>query len=335
MRIGVDAMGGDYAPAEVVRGALAARDVLEAGDQIVLVGQEDAIAQHLNGAADWQSFIRIVHSPETVGMDESPVEAVRTKPNNSISQLAKMHKQKEVDAIISAGNTGACVAAWSMNLRRLPGVHRPGIAVLMPTFQDPVVLCDVGANVDCRPQHLSQYAIMASIYVEHVGKVKSPRVGLLSIGSEEAKGNALVKKANELLRQNKNLKFVGNVEGRDLLRNVCDVIVCEGFVGNVCLKLLEGLADGLFKGMSAEFAKADPVVAGQAKQVFRTILGKYDYGEHGGAPLLGVNGICIISHGSSDARAIRSAIRKARQFAMQGINELITAELERNSGNGE
>jgi phosphate acyltransferase len=335
MRIGVDAMGGDYAPTEVVRGAIAARDILQADDQIILAGQEQSLLPLLGECPDWQSFIRVADAPQTVAMDEPPVEAVRAKPNSSISLLAKMHKQNEVDAIVSAGNTGACVAAWQMNLRRLPGVHRPGIAVLMPTFHDPVVLCDVGANVDCRPQHLFQYAVMASIYLEHVGGVKSPRVGLLSIGSEAAKGNALVKKTRDLLKGAPNLRFVGNVEGRDLLRNVCDVIVCEGFVGNVCLKLMEGLADGLFKGLTDLLGKADSAVASQSKQLFRSILGRYDYSEHGGAPLLGVNGICIISHGSSNARAIRSAILKARQFATQGVNELITSQLGRYSGNGE
>ena len=335
MRIGVDAMGGDFAPTEVVRGAIAARDILQAGDQIVLAGQEEAITPLLNDCPDWRSFIRIAHTPEVVGMDDPPVEAVRAKPNSSIALLAKMHKLKDVDAIVSAGNTGACVAAWQMTLRRLPGVHRPGIAVLMPTFHAPIVLCDVGANVDCRPQHLFQYAVMASIYVEHVGGVNSPRIGLLSIGSEAAKGNSLVKKTRDLLKGAAGLKFVGNVEGRDLLRDVADVIVCEGFVGNVCLKLMEGLADGLFKGLTAQLGKADPAVASQSKQLFRSILGRYDYSEHGGAPLLGVNGICIISHGSSNARAIRSAILKARQFATQGVNELITAQLGRYSGNGE
>ena len=333
MRIGVDAMGGDYAPAEIVRGACAARDVLDAGDQIILAGREDLIRPHLEGCPDWPSFIRIAHSPEAIDMDEPPVEAVRAKPNSSIAALARMHKQQEVDAIVSAGNTGACVAAWQMYLRRLPGVHRPGIAVLMPTFHDPVVLCDVGANVDCRPQHLFQYAIMASIYVKHVGGVASPRVGLLSIGSEDAKGNALVKKTRDLLKRHPGMRFVGNVEGRDLLRNVCDVIVCEGFVGNVCLKLMEGLAEGLFKGLTALLGQADPAVVSQAGQLFRSILGRYDYSEHGGAPLLGVNGICIISHGSSKARAIRSAVRKARQCATQGVNELITTELSQFAGN--
>lgn len=326
MRIGLDAMGGDNAPAEVVAGALEARDLL-ADDEIVLVGRSEEVRPLLAEASDWQQFISFQDCRQVVGMSEAPVEAMRTKPDSSIARLARMHKAGKVDAIISAGNTGASVAACQMYLRRLPGVHRPGISVIMPTFHGPVTLCDVGANVNCRPQHLVQYGVMATLYAERVAGVQSPRVGLLSIGSEDAKGNELVKRTRELLKDRNGLCFVGNVEGRDLFRGICDVAVCEGFVGNVCLKIMEGLSEGLFKCLGEELARIDPNMAQQVQQLFQPVLQRYDCNEYGGAPLLGVNGICIICHGASNARAIRSAIRAARDYATQGVNESITAEL--------
>ncbi len=327
MRIGVDAMGGDHAPAEVVKGALASRSLLGPSDRVVLFGQASAIEPLLAAQADEASFVDVVDCPDVVGMDETPVQALRTKPRNSMSVAARAHKDGQVDAIISAGNTGAFVAAAQMYLRRLPGVHRPGIAVVMPTFHGPVTLCDVGANVNCRPPHLMQYGIMASLYARHVAGVAKPRVGLLSIGEEDAKGTDLVKDTRRLMRAHQGLDFIGNVEGRDIFRGVCDVVVSEGFVGNVCLKLMEGLAEGLFRALGHEMAKADPAMAGRAVGVLKDIRSRYDYHEYGGAPLLGVNGICIICHGASDARAIYNAIRVSREFAAQGINEMITREL--------
>ena len=327
MRIGVDAMGGDFAPAEPVKGALAARDLLGPDDRIVLIGQANAIMPHLANAEGWQDYIELVECSQIVGMDEAPVEALRTKPDSSIALMSKLHKTGEVDAIISAGNTGACVAACQMNLRRLAGVHRPGIAISMPTFYGPVTLCDVGANVDCRPQHLLQYGIMASIYAKHVTGIAEPRVGLLSIGEEDGKGNALVKKTRELLKNQRGMKFIGNVEGRDIFRGVVDVVVSEGFVGNVCLKLMEGLAAGLFRSLGKEMAGADPNLAKQAGKLLEGIRSRYDYNEYGGAPLLGVNGICVICHGSSTYRATYNAIRVAKEFSTRGLNQIIMNEL--------
>ncbi len=332
MRIGVDAMGGDLAPAEQVAGVLEARELLDADDRIVLVGRYDEVAPLLAEADGWEEFISLVDCPDVIGMDEVPVEALRSKPDSSISRLARMHKARELDAIISAGNTGACVAAAQMYLRRLKGVHRPGIGIVMPTFHGPVVLCDVGANVNCRDTHLLQYGIMSSIYLERLAGVTNPRVGLLSIGEEDSKGNTLVKQTRELLKTHLPDQFVGNVEGRDLFRNVCDVAVCEGFVGNVCLKLMEGLAEGLFKSLAAELATADAEFARKAGVYLKNILSRYDYNEYGGAPLLGINGICIIGHGSSKARAFYNAIRVAKEYATQGVNELITTELAKHSG---
>jgi len=334
MRIGVDAMGGDLAPAEQVAGALAARELLSADDQIVLYGRRAEIAAHLDG--DSAAQIAVVDCPDAIGMSESPVEALRAKPDSSLVCLARAHKAGEIDAMISAGNTGACVAAAQMYLRRLAGVHRPGIAIIVPTFHGPVVLCDVGANVNCRPVHLLQYGIMAGIYLSRVAGVASPRVGLMSIGEEDTKGNVLVRKTHELFRQRPDVRFVGNVEGRDLFRNSCEVVVCEGFVGNVCLKLMEGLAEGLFKALARELARGeDPAVAMKAQRGLGALATRYDYNEYGGAPLLGVNGICIICHGSSNARAFYNAIRVAREFATQGVNERITTQLTQHAGMAE
>ncbi len=324
MRLAIDAMGGDLAPAEPVMGALAAMAECQEGDVVVLVGDQQAIRQHLDGQSGWERFIRIEHASQVVEMNESPVEAIRQKPNSSIALMAELAKRREVDAIISAGNTGAYVAACQMRLRRLRGVHRPGIAIVMPTYANPVVLIDVGANVNCRPRHLHQYAVMASEYSRHMCKVPQPRVGLLSIGQEDAKGNQLVKETRELLRGDDDIHFVGNVEGRELFHGVCDVLVTEAFVGNVALKLIEGLSEGLFKSLCLELARRNPQLAGQFEKAIVKMREKYDFNEYGGAPLLGVNGICIICHGASRRRAIANAIRVARNFANAHINERIT-----------
>ena len=324
MRLAIDAMGGDLAPAEPVMGALAAMAECQEGDVVVLVGDQQAIRQHLDGQSGWERFIRIEHASQIVEMNESPVEAIRQKPNSSIALMAELAKRREVDAIISAGNTGAYVAACQMRLRRLRGVHRPGIAIVMPTYANPVVLIDVGANVNCRPRHLHQYAVMASEYSRHMCKVPQPRVGLLSIGQEDAKGNQLVKETRELLRGDDDIHFVGNVEGRELFHGVCDVLVTEAFVGNVALKLIEGLSEGLFKSLCLELARRNPQLAGQFEKAIVKLREKYDFNEYGGAPLLGVNGICIICHGASRRRAIANAIRVARNFANAHINERIT-----------
>ncbi len=346
MRIGIDAMGGDHAPAVPVKGALGAKDLLGDEGQLVLIGDEAAIRAHLPANGSWQKFIRIEHAPQTIGMDEAPVEALRLKPQSSIAHMAELAARHEVDAIISAGNTGACVAACQMRLRRLPGVHRPGIAIIIPTFHGPVVMCDVGANVNCRPSHLYQYGIMSSEYVRAICGVKDPRVGLLSIGEEDAKGNTLVKETRALYKQDASIKYVGNVEGRDIFRGVCDVVVCEGFVGNVCLKLMEGLAEGLFKSLFKELAQLKPelvaaIMGGAGSEaaaglmgLFNSIREKFDFNDYGGAPLLGVNGMCIICHGASEERAITNAVRVARDSISKRVNHCITQRVAQIPGNG-
>ncbi len=334
MRIGIDAMGGDLAPAEVVKGAVVARELLAKGDKIVLVGLQPMIEDCLNKSADPTDHVEIRHTDQTLGMDEPPVESLRAKPRCSIAVMAEMHRDGEIDACLSAGNTGACVAAAQMRLRRLRGVHRPGIAVITPTPAGPVAVCDVGANVNCRPAHLYQYGIMASVYVQAIGGVKKPRVGLLSIGEEEAKGNALVRETRDLLKADKNLHFVGNVEGRDLFSGDCDVMVCEGFVGNVVLKLIEGMAISVGEAIIRELLGGLPEHAPAIQKAARQLMGKYDYNEYGGAPLLGVAGISIICHGASNHRGIMNAVRVAKEFANFQVNQKIVELISQGEGQG-
>ncbi|MHC4294395.1 MAG: phosphate acyltransferase PlsX [Planctomycetota bacterium] len=323
MRIGIDAMGGDQAPGVEIEGALAARGLLGPDDRIVLVGDEPLLLKHLNAKSDWRESIEIRHADQVIGMGETPVEALRAKPTSSIAVLFDMQKKGELDACISAGNTGACVASAQMSLRRLHGVHRPGISILTPTYHGLVAICDVGANVNCRPQHLHQYGVMASVYVSAIGDVEKPRVGLLSIGEEDDKGNELVRSTHELMKNDPNLNFIGNVEGRDLFRGVCDVVICDGFVGNVVIKLMEGMAEGVLKAILYEVAAAMPGQGELVKRAGGSVIAKYDFNEYGGAPLLGVNGICIICHGASDFRGIKNAVRVATDLLKCQVNEKI------------
>ncbi len=327
MRIGLDAMGGDQAPQEEVLGALDARAILDPDDRIVLVGREADIVPHLPEDGSWRQWVEVRHAEDTIAMDAKPVEALRSKPGSSIAVLAQMHRDGEIDACISAGNTGACAAAAQMRLRRLRGVHRPGIAVIAPTFHGPVSVCDVGANVNCRPQHLHQYGVMASIYANAVCHIEDPRVALLSIGAEDAKGNELVKGTHQLMKDDPRLRFVGNIEGRDLFRGVCDVLVCEGFVGNVVLKLMEGMAEGIVTSMLGALASELPSHAEAIRTASTTIARKYDFNEYGGAPLLGVAGIWIICHGASNHYGIMNAIRVAKDFAAHQVNQQIVEAL--------
>jgi len=335
MRIGIDAMGGDRAPLEEVRGALEARALLAADDRIVLIGDEAAIRPHLDGAHDWAEKIELRHASQVIRTSEAPVEALRAKPDSSIAVMTKLHRSGQIDASISAGHTGAFVAAAQMHLRRLRGVHRPGITIVTPAPRGPVALCDVGANVQPRPQHLHQYGIMASVYMQAICGVADPRVALLSIGEEDAKGNVLVKKARDLMKDDPHVNFVGNVEGRDLFRGVCDVVVCDGFVGNVVLKLMEGMAGAVIEAVFRDVAEALRQHADALHRAAEQIVRKYDFNEYGGAPLLGVGGICIICHGASDARGIRNAVRVAKDFATRRVNERITELLSRPEGAGD
>lgn len=325
-RVAVDAMGGDHAPGVVVRGAVEAvlrdRDV-----SLVLVGDAERIDRELSSLQPPADRVRVVHASESIEMDEHPVAALRRKKDSSLLRMVQLAADGEVDAVVSAGNTGACAAACQLKLRPLKCVSRPGIGVTIPTYHGPVVLCDVGANIHAKPHHLYEYAVMASLYAEKLMDIRSPRVALLSIGSESLKGTELVRLAHELLKADDSVAFVGNVEGRDLFNNVCDVAICDGFVGNLLLKLAEGLAEGLFRTISSEISEACPELSDRFASIMDRVCSRHDYSEYGGAPLLGVDGTCIICHGRSNERAIRNAVLTALKFRRLGFNEAIAARM--------
>jgi glycerol-3-phosphate acyltransferase PlsX len=325
VRLAIDAMGGDYAPREVVRGAVAARDLLPQ-DEIILVGDEAAIRQELQATRASLDRLSVVHATQQVGMAEPPVEAVRRKPDSSMRRAMALVRAKEADAVISAGNTGAFVAAAHMVVKRLPGVRRPGISVVFPTFYGPVVLIDVGANVDSRPVHLLQYGIMASVYARKVIGIEKPRVGILSIGEESEKGNELAREARELLSRAP-VHFCGNAEGRDIFNGRFDVVVCDGFVGNIVLKCVEALAGSMLQTIMQEVKALDPEVKGKLVPILGELQRRHDAEEYGGAPLLGVEGIVIICHGNARARAIANALRAASTCARRQVNRMIVEEV--------
>jgi len=334
LRAAVDVMGGDKAPAAILQGCWEAAPLLDSSDQVILVGDEAIIRAGLaaSGLDDQhKSLYRVVGTTQVIEMDDSPVEALRSKPDSSINVMNKLASKGEADAVISAGNTGACVAASQLRMRLLPGVVRPGIAVVLPTFHGPMVVCDVGANISPQPRHLQQYALMAGAYAQSICGVQSPRVGLLSIGEEDAKGTTTVKEARKLMRDEPLINFVGNVEGRDLFKGIVDVVVCDGFVGNIVLKFTEGLAEGLFQTILAELQESDPQLLKQFQPVMKSIYKKHDWQEYGGAPLLGVAGYCMICHGRSDSRAIKNAIRVAKQLHASGVNQRIVESIRQST----
>lgn len=317
VRIAIDAMGGDHAPDEIVKGALqAASEGLAA---IILVGDQARIEPLLAGVDREALGVSVVHASEVIGMDEAPAAALRQKKDASITVAMRLVKDGQADGVVAAGSTGAAMAAALMTLGRIPGIERPAIAVVMPTATGPAVLLDVGANVDSKPSYLAQFAIMGAIYFEAVFKKAQPRVGLFNIGEEETKGNELTTRAHQLLKETPGIHFVGNVEGRDFPAGKADVIVCDGFIGNGLLKFAEGLAILLMDMMKEEMLRdwRGKLAALIMRPNLRALKRRLDYAEYGGAPLLGVNGLCIIGHGSSKAYAIRHAIRVARE-AVEG-----------------
>ena len=321
MRLAIDAMGGDYAPREVVRGVVAARDLL-AGDEMILVGDEATVRAELQAVGASPQRLTVVHASQQVGMAEPPVEAIRRKPDSSMRRATELMARGEADAVVGAGNTGAFVAAAHMVVKRLPGIRRPGISVVFPTFHGPVVLIDVGANVDSRPIHLLQYGLMADIYARQVIGAEKPRVGILSIGEESEKGNILAREAGELLAKSA-LNFCGNAEGRDLFNGRFDVVVCDGFVGNIVLKCIEGLVENMFQVIMQEVKSLDPAVMVKLGPVLKELQRRHDSEEYGGAPLLGVDGTVIICHGNSKARAITNACRAAATCVQMQVNRMI------------
>lgn len=332
MRIAIDVMGGDHAPDAILAGALDAVELLSDSDQLVLIGDESVIREGIvERGLSKDPRLQVIGTSQEIGMAEPPVTALRNKPDSSIVRMSELAGKRagndKVDVIISAGNTGACVAAAQMSMRRLPGVTRPGIAVTVPTFFGPIILCDVGANPEPRPHHLHQYGHMAAVYARKLIGIEQPRVALMSIGGEESKGTPLVKETHKLMRDDDTLNYVGYVEGRDLFAGKADVVVTEGFTGNVVLKLAEGLAAGLFKTIAHEIFETDPELAMKFEPVVKSIYKKHDYHEYGGAPLLGANGICLICHGSSEARTITAAVRAAIKYAQLEVNQAIIDSL--------
>ena len=327
--IAVDAMGGDHAPEVEVEGAvLAAR---EYGVKVLLVGQPDILERHLSRHDTTGLPIEIVPAREVIAMDESPVKALRRKPDASVRVTALQVRDAKAQGMVTAGNTGAAMAAVKMELGTLPGVDRPGLASVFPTKQGTAaVMVDVGANVDCKPQHLQQFAIMGEVYYRVMFGVQRPRVGLLSIGEEPGKGNEVVRETHRRLKESPlSFDFVGNVEGRDVFGGDVHVVVCDGFIGNVALKISEGMVEAIIamlkEAMSSNLsAQVGYVLSRQAYDEFKKRL---DYSEYGGAPLLGVKGVCVICHGRSNSNAIKNAIRVAAGFSAGRINEKIEREL--------
>lgn len=327
MRIALDAMGGDFAPGPNVEGAILA--VAKNADlRIVLVGDEAQLRQALEQSGYSGSAIEVLAAEGVAGMDEKPTEALMKKPNCSIAACWKLMAGREVDAVISAGNTGAVVAAGLRTRLFLKGIKRPGIAVTLPTLQGQSVLLDVGANPAARPEHLQQYALMGAIYAREVLGTANPRVGLMNIGSEDGKGNDLVRDTHALLSKGPcRDQYIGNIEGRGLYQGDADVLVCEGFVGNVVLKVSEGMADMMLRKVAADVLEQLSEERHIAGQTFQSLARRYSYHESGGAPLLGVDGICMICHGSSNGRSIYNALRGAVAFKDRRINPQIVAEL--------
>ena len=328
MRIAIDAMGGDQAPAMILEGAVEGLSLLEGGDQIILVGNQEVIRQQIGATlAAANGRLRIEHASQVITMEDSPVEAIRGKRDSSIVRMVKLAKEGRADAIISAGNTGALVAAGVLMLKPLAGAERPGIAVFLPSAKGAVMLCDAGANAQPKAAHLYQYAVMASLYVKAVRGTENPTVGILNIGTEEEKGTPLVKEARELIEKDPQISFVGYVEGRDIPKHPCDVIVTDGFTGNVVLKVVEGWSEALFHSLQKEVAAEGPEIAGKLKPAFSRLMKHYDHEDYGGALLLGVQGVFLKVHGSGGARAIKNAVAAAKTAGRLGINAAIEKRL--------
>lgn len=329
MRIAIDAMGGDNAPEATVEGALSAAAEWKDTD-ITLVGDRERIEAVLNRRA-LPTNLTIRHTSETIDAQDEPVKAVRRKKDASMVVAGRMVREGEADAMISAGNTGALMTTGLLVVGRMEGIERPALAPMIPTIDDQGILAlDLGANMDAKPEHLAQYALMGSLYRQKVHGVASPRVGLLNVGTEAGKGNELTKLAYPLIEQLP-VNFVGNVESRDVLTGNCDVLVCDGFAGNIMLKSLEGTAGAIFSLLKEQFTKSlkTKLAAALIMPELRGLKGKLDYKEHGGAPLLGLSGLVLKSHGSSDGIAVKNAVRQARTALQNRLVESISKEISR------
>ena len=327
MRVALDAMGGDDAPGPNIDGAIAALKA-EPALEVLLVGDQPHLEALVQQTGYSGERLRLVPAEGFIGMDEKPTEAMRKKPRSSIAVCWELMAGREAEAVVSAGNTGAVVAAGLRTRLFLKGVKRPGIAVTLPTMRGRAVLVDVGANPAARPEHLYQYGVMGSIYARGMLGVEQPRIGLMNIGTEDSKGNDLYRETHQLLASSPlKSRYVGNVEGRGLYQGEADVLICEGFVGNVVLKVSEGMAEFMLKAVGRELLGSLQAEQNAARQSLEALAHRYRYSSVGGAPLLGIDGICIICHGSSDSVAITNALRVAGTFQDRDINSHIIAEL--------
>jgi glycerol-3-phosphate acyltransferase PlsX len=325
MKVAVDAMGGDHAPDVVVQGALEAASTW--GMEIILVGDRDVIGNKL-GPQPRTTPIQVHHCGDMIHMNETPLKAVRRKKDASVVVAFDLCKKGEVDAVVSAGNSGATLAAAILTLGRVEGIERPALPGILPSENGNVILIDVGANVDCRPMHLFQFGIMADAFARSCMGMTKPKVGLLSIGEEGGKGNEQVRSAHDLFK-NSPLNFVGNIEGRDIFTGHVQVIVCDGFVGNVALKLSEGMAEAIAKMLKQDMMRS---FAGRAgfyigRRMFRRFTERLDYAAYGGAPILGINGVGIVCHGGSSVKAIKNAIRMADDYAKNNFQDRISEQI--------
>jgi glycerol-3-phosphate acyltransferase PlsX len=330
MKIALDAMGGDKAPIGIVEGAFEAAREASERVEVVLVGRRDILEAHIRAQRLEAPNVEIVDASEVIEMSESPATAIRRKRASSIAVGMNLHREGKVKAFVSAGNTGAVVASSLLTLGRLPGIERPAIAINLPTKNRGTILIDGGANSDCDPHNLLQFGFMGSVYAETSFGKENPRVALLSIGEEKSKGNELTRGSYELLEKS-GLNFVGHVEGRDVFTGAADVVVTDGFVGNVLLKFTESIIYYINTLIREEVGKSflAKIGAGLMKPVFRGVRRKLDYAEYGGMPLLGVNGVVIIGHGKSSSRAIKNAVLAAEHFVSGGVNEGIRQRIER------
>jgi glycerol-3-phosphate acyltransferase PlsX len=330
MKVVLDAMGGDHAPLVNIEGAV--ETVQESDDiEVVLVGDETAIRKELKGRKYKSGCISVVHASQVVEMHESPTVAIRKKRDSSIRVGIGLVRAGKADAFVSAGHSGVVMGTSLLLLGMLKGVDRPAIATLMPNLKETFVLLDVGANVDCKPENLQQFALMGNTYCKLILGREHPKVGLLSIGEEDIKGNELTKEAFKLIRQSE-LNFIGNIEGKDIFSGRADVVVCDGFTGNIALKISEGLAETILKMLKREISS---ITAGRLgylmlKPAIRNFKKRTDYDEYGGAPLLGINGTSIISHGRSSSKAIRNALRVAADFSRKRVHEAIADAIKTN-----
>ncbi len=332
MKIAIDGMGGDNAPKAVVEGIIKSINEYQ-GIEYYITGPKEQIEEELKNYTYDKSLINIVDAREVISPNEHPVMALKKKKDSSLYKALKLVKDKECDAVISAGSTGAFLAGCTLVVGRIKGIERPALAPIMPGKNGSFMIVDAGANVDCKPNYLVQFAKMGKIYYQGVLGAKNPSIGLVNIGAEEEKGNELTKAAHKLLKEEEDLNFVGNVEPRDTSKGDTNVLVCDGFVGNTLLKMYEGVASTLLKMIKEEILSSglmSKIGAVLLKPVFKRLKIKFDYKEVGGAPFLGVDGICIKAHGSSDGKAFKNAIRQTKTFYDNGVLEKIKEEIQNN-----